>query len=60
MEAHNSIRIGTAAGTILSIVPNIMSADIVKTIILAGLGAIVSFVVSLCLKIHFKKYNKKS
>ena len=60
MEPHHSIRLGTASGTLLSIVPNIMSVDILKTIILATLGAVVSFVVSLVLKILFKKYSKKS
>jgi mannitol-specific phosphotransferase system IIBC component len=59
MEFHHSMRLGTAAGTILSIVPNIMSTDILRTVILAALGAIVSFVVSLMLKILFKKYSKR-
>jgi hypothetical protein len=41
---------GTASGTFLSILPNILSEDIGKTIILAVLGATVSFMVSLFLK----------
>ena len=50
MEPNNSLPIGTASGTFLSIMPNILSEDILKTIILAVVGAIVSFMVSLLLK----------
>jgi hypothetical protein len=50
METNISLRIGTASGTLLSVVPNILSEDIVKTTILAVVGAIVSFAVSLLLK----------
>ena len=40
MEANNSSTLmGTAGGTFLSIVPNINSEDIAKTIILASVGA---------------------
>jgi hypothetical protein len=49
---------GTASGTFLSILPNILSEDIVKTIILAVLGATVSFMVSLFLK-WLKKIKHK-
>lgn len=49
---------GTAGGTFLSIVPNIHSEDIVKTIILATVGAIVSFIISLLLKSLQKKHKK--
>ena len=50
METNISLRIGTASGTLLSVVPNILSEDILKTTILAVVGAIVSFAVSLLLK----------
>ena len=50
MESNNRLPIGTASGTFLSIAPNILSEDIVKTIILAVIGATVSFMVSLVLK----------
>ena len=49
---------GTAGGTFLSIVPNIHSEDIAKTIILAAVGAIVSFIISLLLKSVQKKHKK--
>ena len=45
---------GTAGGTILSIIPNVFSADLIKTILLASVGAIVSFTVSYVLKCIFK------
>jgi len=50
MENTISLRTGTAAGTLLSILPNLFSEDILKTIVLAALGATVSFTVSLLLK----------
>ncbi len=49
---------GTAGGTFLSMVPNIQSEDIVKTIVLAIVGAIVSFTISLLLKSLQKKRKK--
>jgi len=57
MEANETLRIGTASGTLLSMAPNIFSEDIAKTIILAVVGATASFMVSLLLKwlIKFKK-----
>jgi hypothetical protein len=36
---------GTAGGTFLSVLPNLHSEDVLKTILLAALGAIVSFVI---------------
>jgi hypothetical protein len=42
MESNNTLHIGTASGTLLSVVPNIVSEDIV--------GAIISFTISLLLK----------
>lgn len=50
MEPNHSLPIGTVSGTFLSIMPNILSEDILKTVILAIIGATVSFVVSLLLK----------
>ena len=58
MEANISLRSGTAAGTLLSIMPNLFSEDVLKTIILAALGAIVSFTVSLVMKWIIKSKNK--
>jgi mannitol-specific phosphotransferase system IIBC component len=58
MTANNQTFMGTAGGTFLSIVPNIHSEDIAKTIILAAVGAIVSFIISLLLKSLQKKHKK--
>lgn len=49
---------GTAGGTFLSIVPNIQSADVLKTVLLAAIGAVVSFTISLVLKMIIKKHKK--
>ena len=49
---------GTAGGTFLSIVPNIQSHDIARTAILAAVGAIVSFTISMLLKSLYKKHKK--
>jgi len=58
MEANISLKNGTAAGTLLSVLPNILSADIVKTIILAVIGATVSFAVTVLLKWLTKSKEK--
>ncbi len=60
MIANNPTLVGTAGGTFLSIVPNIQSEDITRTIILASVGAIVSFTISLLLKSLNKKRKKVS
>jgi hypothetical protein len=49
---------GTAGGTFLSVLPNLHSEDVLKTIILATLGAIISFLISLILKSLIKKHKK--
>jgi hypothetical protein len=54
----NKTLMGTAVGTFLSIVPNLSSDDIVKTVVLATVGAVVSFTISLLLKSLNKKYKK--
>ena len=50
MRTNIQLKIGTASGTLLSISPGIFTQDIVKTIILAVVGATVSFMVSYFLK----------
>ncbi len=46
-------------GTLLSLVANISSTDIIKTVVLAVLGAVVSFIVSLLLKYMIRKRNNR-
>lgn len=62
MSTHNNIEsgtiLGTVSGTVLTVVVNVGSSDILKTVILAGLGAVVSFSVSLLLKWLVKKLKK--
>jgi hypothetical protein len=49
---------GTAGGTFLSVVPNLHSEDVLKTVLLAAVGAIVSFGISMVLKFAIKKYKR--
>jgi hypothetical protein len=58
MTTNDSTIIGTVGGTFLSIVPNIHSEDIARTAILATVGALVSFMISLLLKSLHKKHKK--
>jgi hypothetical protein len=58
MNPDNTTKAGTVGGTLFTVFYNIKSEDIVKTIVLASIGAVVSFLVSLMLKRIFKQ-NKK-
>ena len=58
MQSSNPALVGTAGGTFLSVLPNIHSVDILKTVILATIGAIVSFTISLLLKFLIRKHKK--
>ena len=49
---------GTLGGTLLTIVANIQSPDLFKTAILAMVGAVVSFSVTLFLKFLIKRFKK--
>jgi galactitol-specific phosphotransferase system IIC component len=55
----NTTLIGTISGTILSIIATFDLQDIVKTIILAAVGAAVSFLVSRGLKWVWEKWSEK-
>jgi len=48
-------KLGTAGGGLTTLLFNIQSADILKTLILAIIGATVSFFVSLFLKWRFRR-----
>jgi mannitol-specific phosphotransferase system IIBC component len=62
MSTHNNIEsgtiLGTVSGTVLTVAVNVGSSDILKTVILASLGAVVSFSVSLLLKWMVKKIKE--
>jgi hypothetical protein len=50
--------LGTVSGTGLTVLANIDSPDIAKTVVLAALGAVVSFCVSVSLKWLVKRFRK--
>lgn len=58
MTASNPTLMGTAGGTFLSVIPNLNSEDVLKTVLLAAVGAIVSFGISMVLKFVIKKYKR--
>jgi hypothetical protein len=58
MQTSNPTLIGTAGGTFLSMLPNLHSEDVLRTVLLAAIGAIVSFVLSMVLKFIVKKHRK--
>ena len=58
MMFDKTTKAGTAGGTLLSIFANINSEDLIKTIVLAAVGAVVSFAVTLLLKLLAKRIKK--
>jgi hypothetical protein len=62
MSTHHNIEsgtiLGTVSGTVLTVLVNIGSSDVLKTVVLAALGAVVSFSVSLLLKWVVNKFKK--
>jgi hypothetical protein len=58
MTTGNHTLMGTAGGTFLSVLPNLHSEDVLKTVLLASIGAVVSFIVSMALKTLLKKHKK--
>jgi mannitol-specific phosphotransferase system IIBC component len=53
-----SLGAGTAGGTLTIVLANIATADVLKTTILAAVGALVSFSVSLLLRMLVKRWRK--
>jgi hypothetical protein len=51
---------GTAVGAITIFIANIRSADMIKTILLAGTGAVVSFFVSLLLRETVRWWHRRN
>jgi len=54
----NTTKAGTISGTLLTIVGNLHSEDLIKTAMLAGIGAMVSFTVTLAMKLVMKWFKK--
>jgi hypothetical protein len=57
-QSHSTL-LGTVSGTVLTVLANIGSQDIAKTVILAAIGATVSFCISVVLKWMFKQIKNK-
>lgn len=57
MQANGSMKAGTAGG-LLFVLLNVSGAEVVKTALLASIGAVVSFTVSMLLKTLMKKMKK--
>ena len=58
MEQSNSTVLCTAGGIFLSLLPNLHSEDVLKTVILAAVGAVVSFTLSKLLQLLVRKRKK--
>jgi len=50
MKTNHQLGIGTTGGTLLSTVAQLGLHDVVKTVVLATIGAVVSFTVTLLLQ----------
>lgn len=55
---NGSVYAGTFGGALLSVFSNIFIEDIVKTAVLATVGAVVSFIVSVGLKYLIKHFKR--
>ena len=55
---NSSTKAGTLGGTLLTLLVNIDNEDLIKTGILAAIGAFVSFTVTLILKFLIKRLKK--
>ena len=55
----NSTKVSTAFGTILTIFVNIQTEDIIKTVLLAAIGGISSFVATLIVKFLIRNIKSK-
>ena len=49
---------GTAGGTLIIVLANLHASDLLKTILLAAVGAVVSFSVSLLLRMLVRYWRK--
>lgn len=55
----NSTKVSTAFGTILTIFVNIQTEDLIKTILLATVGGISSFIATLLVKFFINSIKNK-
>lgn len=54
MKANHQLGIGTTGGTLLGIIGQLGMHDVLKTAVLAAIGAVVSFAVTLLLQ-HLRR-----
>ena len=54
-----SLKLGTLSGTVAAALPSLQRDKLLEAVVLAGVGACVSFVVSLVLKVVFKFLQKR-
>jgi ABC-type phosphate/phosphonate transport system permease subunit len=55
---NGNVYAGTFGGMLLSVFSNVFVEDLVRTVILAFVGAVVSFLVSLVLKNFIRRKNR--
>lgn len=58
MDTNLQLRIGTGSGTLLSIIGTLGMDDLLKTVVLAAVGATVSFAMTLLLQ-RLQRRRKK-
>ena len=58
-QVDGNTRAGTIGGTLLILFMNLRTEEVIKTAILAAIGAVVSFSVSMLLRLVLKKLRKK-
>ena len=56
----STTKMGTAVGAITIFIANIHSVDMIKTILLAGTGAVVSFFISLLMKEAMRWWKRRN
>lgn len=59
MDTNLQLGIGTGGGTLLSVLGALRLDDAVATVVLAALGATVSFVVTVLLQRLHQRHNKR-
>lgn len=58
MDTNLQLRIGTGSGTLLSIIGTLGMDDLLKTVVLAAVGATVSFAMTLLLQRLHRRRKK--
>jgi hypothetical protein len=58
-QVDGSTKAGTIGGTLLILFINLRTEEVLKTAILAAIGALVSFAISMILKLLIKRFRRK-